>query len=202
MGNNTDSEIIDEIITQSNKKMKVKKMNKLNGLRCYLAGPIDHADDDGKGWREDAEKWFAKKKAYVFNPCNKPVSYQAYKEIDEEKTKMMSLKSSGRYFELTKRMKEIVHVDLRMVDVSDFVVVYLNPSIGMFGTIHELINSLNQRKPTLVVIEGGKEKAPNWLFGIMDFNFMFDSFDELYEFLTHIDEGYIEADLGRWVFFE
>ena len=58
MGNNTDSEIIDEIITQSNKKMKVKKMNKLNGLRCYLAGPIDHAEDDGKGWREDAEKWF------------------------------------------------------------------------------------------------------------------------------------------------
>ena len=57
-------------------------------------------------------------------------------------------------------------------------------------------------KPTLVVIEGGKEKAPNWLFGIMDFNFMFDSFDELYEFLTHIDEGFIEADLGRWVFFE
>ena len=31
---------------------------------------------------------------------------------------------------------------------------------------------------------------------------MFDSFDELYEFLTHIDEGFIEADLGRWVFFE
>ena len=89
-----------------------------------------------------------------------------------------------------------------MVDVSDFVVVYLNAEIGMFWSIHELINILNQRKPTLVVIEGGKTKAPNWLFGIMDFNFMFDDFDSLYKFLTHIDEDYIEADMGRWVFFD
>ena len=177
-------------------------MGNLEGLRVYLAGPIDHALDDGKGWRDDAELWFREKEVFVFNPCNKPVSYQKYKEIDEEKTKMMALKSSGRFYELTQRMKEIVHVDLRMVDVSDFVIVYLNPSIGMFGTIHELLNSLQQRKPTLVVIEGGKSKAPNWLFGIMDFNFMFDNFDELYQFLNHIDTGYIEADMGRWVFFE
>ena len=24
-------------------------MNRLNGLRCYLAGPIDYAEDDGVG---------------------------------------------------------------------------------------------------------------------------------------------------------
>lgn len=191
--------VINEVI-KGGKPME--KGNKLKDLRVYLAGPIDHADDDGKGWRTSAEKWFEKRNVFVFNPCNKPVTYQKYKEIDEEKTKMMALKASGRFYELAQRMKEIVHVDLRMVDVSDFVVVYLNPEIGMFGTIHELINSLHQRKPTLVVIEGGKTKAPNWLFGIMDFNFMFDSFDNLYEFLTHIDEGYIEADLKRWVFFE
>ena len=177
-------------------------MKKLKGLRCYLAGPIDHAEDDGVGWRTEAEKWFKKKKVYVFNPCNKPISYQKYKEIDEEKGKMMALKSTGRVFELSERMKESVNVDLRRVDISEFVVVYLNPKVGMFGTIHELINSLHQRKPTLVVIEGGRTKAPNWLFGIMDFNFMFDDFDSLYNFLEHIDNETIEADLGRWVFFD
>ena len=113
-----------------------------------------------------------------------------------------SQESSGRFFELSQRMKEIVHVDLRMVDISDFVVVYLNPKVAMFGTIHELINSLHQRKPTLVVVEGGRTKAPNWLFGIMDFNFMFDDFESLYKFLEHIDNETIEADLGRWVFFD
>ena len=88
-----------------------------------------------------------------------------------------------------------------MVDVSDVVIVYLDTSISMCGTYHELINALQQRKPTLVVIEGGKAKAPNWLFGIMNFNFMFDSFDDLKTFLKQIDEGVITADLSRWVFF-
>lgn len=198
---NMDEEECDAINEVMEGKTMVKG-NKLKGMRCYLAGPIDHADDDGKGWRTKTQKWLEKKNAFVFNPCAKPISYQKYKEIDEEKTKMMALKSSGRFFELTKRMKEIVHVDLRMVDVSDVVIVYLNPEVGMFGTIHELITSLQQRKPTLVVIEGGKTKAPNWLFGLMDYNFMFDSFKDLYEFLTHIDEEFIQADLSRWVFFD
>ena len=159
-------EVIDNLQEEVKNKTKKgrKKVNKLKGLRCYLAGPIDHADDDGKGWRTKAQKWLEKKKVFVFNPCDKPISYQQYKEIDEEKTKMMALKESGRFFELTQRMKEIVHVDLRMVDVSDMVIVYIDPKTPMFGTIHELINSLQQRKPTLVVVEGGKEKAPNWLF--------------------------------------
>jgi len=89
-----------------------------------------------------------------------------------------------------------------MVDVSDFIIVYLNPSIPMFGTIHELINSIHQRKPTLVVIEGGRSNASNWLFGIMDYNFMFDDFDALNTFLEQIDNNTIDADLSRWVFFE
>lgn len=197
---NEEHGVIEKLMAE--KKRRGKKMNKLKGLRCYLAGPIDYAQDDGTGWRNEVQKWLEKKKVFVFNPCDKPISYQKYKEIDEEKTKMLALKTSGRYFELTQRMKEIVHVDLRMVDVSDMVIVYIDPSITMFGTIHELINSLQQRKPTLVVIEGGKSKAPNWLFGLMDFNFMFNSFEELYAFLTHIDEGFIEADLSRWVFFD
>ena len=179
----------------------MSKINHLSGLRCYLAGPIDSALDDGILWRQDLDTWLSERGVLVFDPCNKPIANPTYKEVGEEKAKMHSLKNTERYFELTDRMKEIVHCDLRMVDISDFVVVYIDAEVFMFGTIHELLNSLHQRKPTLVVIEGGKKNAPNWLFGIMDFNFMFDSFEELKGFLTHIDDGTIEADLSRWVFF-
>ena len=198
----TENGDIDEVIQKVTPRKSKRGSNMLKGLRCYLAGPIDHADDDGVGWRTEMSKWLKKKGVVVFDPCDKPVSYQKYKEIEEEKMKMLALKTNKRYFELSKRMKEIVHVDLRMVDISDMVIVYLNPNIQMFGTIHELLNSLHQRKPTLVVIEGGRGEASNWLFGIMDFNFMFDSFDDLYEFLTLIDSRAIEADLSRWVFFD
>jgi len=197
-GNGDFIEVVDEL----NKNKQKKKPNVLKGLRCYLAGPIDAAQDDGVGWRNEVTKWLKKMKVSVLDPCNKPISYAAFKEIDDEKQKMMSLKASGRYFELSQRMGEIAHVDLRMTDISDFLIVYVNPNITMFGTIHELINSLNQKKPTLVVVEGGKKNAPNWLFGIMDFNFIFEDFEELHDFLKLIDTESIQANLSRWVFFE
>lgn len=176
-------------------------MQRLKGLRAYLAGPIDNAADDGVTWRIEMTKFLEPLGITVFDPCKKPLAYAKYKEVEEEKKKMMQLKETGRYFELTERMKDIVHVDLRMVDVSDFLIIYLDLDVGMFGTIHELLNSLAQRKPTLVVINGGRARAPNWLFGIMDYNFMFDSFEDLQIFLNQINDGTIGGDLSRWVFF-
>ena len=101
-------------------------MHRLENLRCYLAGPIDHAADDGVVWRNDMTKWLENRKVKVLDPCDKPIKNVYYKEIEGEKIKMFELKQTGRYFELTQRMKEIVHMDLRMVDVSDFVIVYLD----------------------------------------------------------------------------
>lgn len=184
------------------KEMTKEKNNRLKGMRVYLAGPIDHAEDDGVGWRNKMKKFLVKRGVNPLDPCDKPISYASYGEIGAEKEKMMELKKMGRWFELSEQMKAIAHVDLRMTDVSDCVIVYLNTEVKMFGTIHELINSLQQRKPTLVVIEGGKENAPNWLFGIMDYNFMFDSFKELEDFLTLVDEAAFSPDLTRWVFFD
>ena len=158
--------------------------------------------DDGIGWRDEITEFLEPMGVYVFNPCKKPVVDAIYKEVEEEKTKMIHLKKSHRYLELSQRMKEIVHFDLRMVDVSDFVIVYVNTEIPTFGTIHELIISLNQRKPTLVVLEGGKANCPNWLFGIMDFNFIFEDFEELKQYLVQINQGNITADRSHWVFFD
>ena len=101
-------------------------MERLKGLRAYLAGPIDNAKDDGVGWRIEMTKFLEPLGITVFDPCKKPLAYAKYKEVEEEKKKMMQLKETGRYFELTERMKDIVHVDLRMVDVSDFLIIYLD----------------------------------------------------------------------------
>ena len=181
---------------------KASEPNRLESLRCYLAGPIDHADDDGVGWRNQMTDFLSDLGVIVLDPCDKPVKDSYFKEIGNEKEKMMNLKETGRYFELTQRMKEIVHMDLRMVDISDFVVVYLDFDQRPFGTIHELLNSLHQRKPTLVVVKGGRANASNWLFGIMNYEFMFDDFDSLQVWLRQIDDGTIEGDLSRWVFMD
>lgn len=177
-------------------------MNKLKGLRCYLAGPIDHADDDGVGWRNRIKIWMEQKGVHVMDPCDKPTSDSTYREIDEEKVRMMQLKTDGEFDKLTQYMKEIVHVDLRMLDRSDFVVVYIDMNAKPFGTIWELQNSLHQRKPTLVFVEGGKTKISNWIYGVMNHNYIFDSMKDLLVYLHGIDSGDTDADLTRWVFFD
>ena len=177
-------------------------MNKLKGLRCYLAGPIDHAEDDGVGWRQDIGLWLRERGVTVMDPTDKPTSQTKFNEIDEEKTKLIELKRLGRWDELRSYMKEIVLADLRMVEVSDFNIVYIDTDIHLCGTYEELFVSLRQRKPTFVVASNGKENVSVWLFGRMNPNFIFESFEEVLEYLNGIDTGLIEPDPSRWVFFD
>jgi len=98
-------------------------------------------------------------------------------------------------------MKPIVLVDLRMVEIADFVIAYIDPDTPMCGTWEELFVSLKQRKPTFVVAEGGKEAMPLWLFGRINPDYMFDSFEDLEAYLRGIDAGKVAEDATRWVFF-
>ena len=177
-------------------------MNKLNGLRCYLAGPIDHAEDDGIGWRREIGEWLRNKGVVVMDPTDKPTSQTKFKEIEEEKTKLIELKRLGRWAELRGYMKEIVLADLRMVEISDFNIVYIDTDVHLCGTYEELFVSLRQRKPTFVVAKNGKESLSVWLFGRMNPDFIFDSFETMLDYLNGIDVGLIEPDTTRWVFFD
>ena len=71
-----------------------------------------------------------------------------------------------------------------------------------FGTIWELQQSLNQRKPTLVFLKSGKKTCSLWLYGVMNHNYMFESFGDLFGYLNDIDRGLQNPDLTRWVFFD
>ena len=114
-------------------------MNRLKGLRCYLAGPIDHAKDDGVGWRNVAKKWLEQRGVIPMDPCDKPTDQAEHREIGEEKIQLMKLKQERRFDELTTYMKGIAHIDLRMLDRSDFVIVYIDMDAKPFGTIWELL---------------------------------------------------------------
>ena len=177
-------------------------MNRLKGLRCYLAGPIDHAEDDGVGWRNVAKMWLEQRGVVPMDPCDKPTDQAEHREIGEEKIQLMKLKQERRFDELTTYMKGIAHIDLRMLDRSDFVIVYIDMDAKPFGTIWELQQSLNQRKPTLVFLKAGKESCSLWLYGVMNHNYMFDTMGELFTYLNDIDKGLRNPDLTRWVFFD
>ena len=63
MSDNGDlDEVVESVNAMASKKGKTTKQNRLKGLRVYLAGPIDHAKDDGVGWRDDLKPFLKRLK--------------------------------------------------------------------------------------------------------------------------------------------
>ena len=164
----------------------------------YLGGPIDDADDHGKGWREYVKKKLIEKKInlVVLDPTHKVGSMVS--ESCDQKQIHQTLKQEHRWEELSQFMKKIVREDLRQVDFCDFLIVKVDTSCHMCGTYSEIQIADLQHKPILAIIEGGREKAPSWLFGILNYQLMFDSEDECIEYLDMVNKGLIEVD-SKWV---
>ena len=191
------------------------RKGQLNDMVAYLCGPIDDAADDGVGWRrqitEDLKAYFGVR---VLDPTDKPFKDndgKSYEEIGEEKVNSQSLKESGDYEDLADKMRSIVRADLRMVDLSDFIITYLPKDVVLCGTIHEIVTATESKKPTLIVVEGGRKNAHNWLWGMLPTQphekersgWIFDSFDGLMSYLRKVHNGECpEPKSTRWVFMD
>ncbi len=175
-------------------------MNLLDGAICYLIGAIDNADDKGSGWRKDLINECEDRNLDIkfLDPTNKVTGLQ--KEIDEEHENIMSLKADGEFDKLSVIMKQIVREDHRSVDLSDFVVFYIDPSIHTCGSYFEFQSALTEKKPYYVIINGGKNVAPSWLFGICDHEMFVGSVEEVAEDLVLLNEGKKKMS-NRWVLF-
>lgn len=175
-------------------------MNRLKGQRVYLAGPIDRVKDQGKVWREYVTPFLENMGIEVFNPVNKPSDVG----VENNATHVMKkkLKDNEKYDELSEMMKIIRTVDLRLVDLSDFLIVSLDLNVHMCGTLEELFLANRQKKPILVWVRQGKKHAPDWLFGTIPHEMIFNSWKEIQEYLEYINtEESLENCLSRWCFF-
>ena len=173
-------------------------MNVLDMALTYLAGPIDDADDHGKGWRQYMIKKMIERKInlVILDPTTKISSLIS--ESEDQKRMHQSLKREHKWDELSSYMKTIVREDLRQIDFCDFLIVKIDTNCHMCGTYSEIQIADLQHKPILAIIEGGKEYAPSWLFGILDHQFMFNNEDECVEYLDNVNKGLIAVD-SKWV---
>ncbi len=48
-------------------------MNRLDGMRTYLAGAMDRVPDGGVGWRNRITPMLKSLGVTVFDPCDKPI---------------------------------------------------------------------------------------------------------------------------------
>lgn len=170
-------------------------MGLLNKTRCYLVGQIQYGD--GRTWREYAEKECAKIGIQCYNPYNKPFM----KDIDEHENLQEYLKlclSRGEFYEVERIMKNVRVYDLNLVDRSDLIFCYINPSIPTFGSIEELVTAVRCKRPTFIAIEGGKRCCPLWLLGMFPEKYIYNNIDEILTTLREINDGKKEIDSDRW----
>ncbi len=172
-------------------------MNRLKNHRGYLCGPMENAADTGRDWRERIKETLRGLQIHWFDPLDKPTVSGV--EDEEIRQKWLEMRALGQFIELVKEIRKLRCIDLRMVDVCDFLVVYLNNDINTTGTWEELFLANRQKKPILVVIEQGSHKLPMWLFGTLPLEHIFDSWEELHNYLRDVDCGHM--DHKRWQFF-
>jgi len=173
--------------------------NRLANQRVYLAGAMDRVSDRGNGWRNDISPFLENLGIVVFNPIKKPIMIGQ----EDEKTHKYKvlLKQQKSYDELSELMKVIRSVDLRLVDISDFMIVNLDLDIHPCGTYEEIFWANRQRKPIIVHMVQGKQQAPDWLFGTIPHQMIFSSWLEIKDYLNYINT-YAEIEtFKRWYFF-
>lgn len=173
--------------------------NRLNNQRCYLAGAIDRVSDKGRGWRKTISPFLQSLGVVVFNPITKPTEIG----LEDSETHLVKakLKSQKRYDELSSMMKVIRSVDLRLIDISDFIIVNLDLDTHPCGTYEEIFWANRQKKPIIIHMVQGKDSTPDWLFGTIPHQMIFSDWNDIYGYLENINKVENINSYNRWYFF-
>jgi hypothetical protein len=143
---------------------KLGKPNLLRDTRVYLSGPMDFVasrEAEKKfGWRNRVSEFLREFGVTVFDPWFKPEIY-GVKEYGREDETTAKVRNQWNFenSEVGARARSgcadqfwpALHMDLRMVDTSDFVIAYVPTNVYSVGTPHEIILCRQQRKPVLFI---------------------------------------------------
>ena len=99
-------------------------------------------------------------------------------------------------------MKIIRSVDLRMVDIVDFLIVNIDIETYTCGTPEEYFWANRCKKPIICRIVQGKENTPDWLLGTIPHEMIFSTWSEVIDYFRHIAFDDKINLLKRWMFFD
>jgi nucleoside 2-deoxyribosyltransferase len=174
-------------------------ITRLRNARVYLAGAMDRVGDRGAGWRDAITPFLTDLELVVFNPITKPTNLGMEDEMTHQLKQ--NLKKSQRYDELSQVMKTIRSVDLRLVDISDFLIVNLDLNTHPCGTLEEIFWANRQKKPIIIHMVQGKQHTPDWLFGTIPHQMIFSNWEDIKIYLKHINSAENIDSYNRWYFF-
>lgn len=172
----------------------------------YLAGAIDFAPDGGVGWRKDITEKLIElgiPLSHILSPTRKP-----YNNLDihlsNESERLARFRKDEDWDKHDNLMGMIAHLDLRLVDKSDFLIVYFPADekgnrIPSYMTIHEIVTAREQQKPVLVIWDGGKKTCSGYIMWIVGNKHVFGSVDQMLKYLKRIMKGRVPRNAGDWL---
>ena len=179
----------------------IENKGRLYGATSYLIGCMDRVADGGIGWRKSLEPFLRSLGIVILNPCDKPIDVGH--ETIEDRNRRRKLKQLGEYHTLAKEIKELRSVDLAMVDMSRFIICNIDVTIHAVGTYEELFWANRCKKPVLIHCEQSVKELPDWLFGVLPYEFFFDNWEALKTYISLVNNKAVDKERlnYRWKFF-
>lgn len=167
----------------------------LDRTRCYLIGSMEFSN--GQPWRDRAKEELKDTGIIFFDPYHKPF-LNSEEEDNDARAQFKSWMDAGEFDKVSEKLKRIRADDLRLCDISDFFIVQVNPKIPSWGSAEELVTINRAKKPIFVFVEGGKEKCPIWIMGMVPHKYIYNNLNEVVDVIKNIDSGKKEIDSDRW----
>lgn len=154
-------------------------------------------DRQGENWRNDLMKELADTGIVFFSPYQRPFLNDT-PEDEAARKELADWMSRGDYDLVQNRMTTIRAHDLRICDLSDFIIARVDPAVATWGTVEEIVTSVRMKKPILLCVVGGKAKTPLWLMGMFSHHYIYDSMEEICKMVRAIDGGVVKLSSDRW----
>ena len=89
---------------------------------------------------------------------------------------------------------------MRLVDISDWFICVISPSVASWGTAEELSIIVREQKPIFLVINDprGKQATPLWILSMINHKYIYNSLDEVFDIIRKIDDGKIKLSSNKW----
>lgn len=168
--------------------------NLLSGTRCTVIGPMQYAS--GREIRAELSQKFAEMGIVMYDHYHKPF-VNSVEEDEKVRENFKVLLETEQYDKLAEH-RAIRTFDLKLIDISDFIVVMFDPKILTVGTWEEFFWANRLKKPIFFVNTAGKKTTPYWIFWTIPHKYIYSSVNEMIGTIRSIDSGEHIMDSERW----